>query len=66
MLKDYKSELVFEWIVEPGMMIDEDVKEKKTRWTESLQQDFYISEAVNVLEDLNINLDNYPVAHIKK
>ncbi|MEK9603269.1 MAG: carboxy terminal-processing peptidase [Flavobacteriaceae bacterium] len=65
-LKDYKSELVFEWIVEPGMMIDEDVKEKKTRWTESLQQDFYISEAVNVLEDLNINLDNYPVAHIKK
>lgn len=65
-LKDYKSELIFEWIVEPGMMIDEDVKEKKTRWTESLQQDFYISEAVNVLEDLNINLDNYPVAHIKK
>ena len=65
-LKDYESELAFEWVVEPGIIISEDVKEKKKRWIESLQQDFYISEAVNVLEDLNINLDNYPVAHIKK
>ena len=31
-----------------------------------LEKDFYISEAVSVLEDLNINLENYPVAQIKK
>ena len=65
-LKDYKSELIFEWIPEPGTTIDEEVKEKKNRWIESLQQDFYISEAVSILEDLNINLNNYPVAQVKK
>ena len=42
------------------------VKEKKNRWIETLQKDFYISEAVNILEDLNINLENYPVAQLKK
>ena len=65
-LKDYKSDLTFEWIPEPGFIIDELVKEKKNRWIETLQKDFYISEAVNILEDLNINLDNYPVAQMKK
>jgi hypothetical protein len=42
------------------------VKERKERWIEGLEKDFYISEAVSVLEDLNINLENYPVAQIKK
>lgn len=65
-LKDYKSELTFDWIPEPGVAVDEEIKEKKSRWIESLQQDFYIDEAVNVLEDLNINLDNYPLAQAKK
>lgn len=65
-LKDYKSDLTFEWIPEPGVLINEEVKEKKNRWIETLQKDFYISEAVNILEDLNINLDNYPVAQMKK
>jgi len=41
------------------------VKERKSRWIESLQQDFYIDEAVSILEDLNINLDN-SVAQVKK
>jgi carboxyl-terminal processing protease len=65
-LKDYHSTLTFDWIAEPGMPIDDVVKERKKRWVESLQQDFYIDEAVNILEDLNINLDNYPLAQIKK
>ena len=65
-LKDYKSELTFDWIPEPGAPIDEVVKERKTRWIEALQKDFYIAEAVSILEDLNINLDKNPLAHIKK
>ena len=65
-LKDYKSDLTFEWIMDSGVLTDEVVKEKKDRWIETLQKDFYISEAVSILEDLNINLDNYPVAQVKK
>ncbi len=65
-LKDYKSDLTFEWILEPGVPVDETVKERKKRWIEALEKDFYISEAVSILEDLNINLENYPVAQIKK
>ena len=65
-LKDYKSELTFEWITEPGAHIDEVVKERKARWIEALQKDFYIAEAVSILEDLNINLDNNPLAQVKK
>lgn len=64
-LKDYKSELNFEWTPEAGVYEDEVVKERKSRWIESLQQDFYIDEAVSILEDLNINLDN-SVAQVKK
>ena len=64
-LKDYKSELTFEWTPEAGVDQDEVVKERKRRWIESLQQDFYIDEAVSILEDLNINLDN-SVAQVKK
>jgi len=64
-LKDYKSELTFECTPEAGVDQDEVVKERKSRWIESLQQDFYIDEAVSILEDLNINLDN-SVAQVKK
>ena len=60
-----KSELTFEWTPEAGVDQDEVVKERKSRWIESLQQDFYIDEAVSILEDLNINLDN-SVAQVKK
>ena len=65
-LKDYKSNLSFEWIPEPGAPIDDIVKEKKSRWIESLEKDFFIEEAVNILEDLNINLSSQPLAQIKK
>jgi carboxyl-terminal processing protease len=65
-LKDYKSDLHFEWLQDPGFPIDEVVKERKKRWIEGLEKDFYISEAVSILEDLNINLENFPVAQIKK
>jgi carboxyl-terminal processing protease len=65
-LKDYKSDLIFDWILEPGVIIDDLVKEKKNRWIDALQKDFYISEAVSILEDLNVNLENYPLAQMKK
>ena len=65
-LKDYKSDLIFEWIQDSGVLIDDAVEEKKARWIEALEKDFYISEAVNILEDLNIDLNNYPLAQIKK
>jgi len=65
-LKDYKSDLTFEWSLDPGLPVDDTVKERKNRWIEALESDFYISEAVSVLEDLNINLENYPIAQIKK
>ena len=64
-LKDYKSELTFEWIPEPGALNDEVIEERKKRWFEVLEQDFYIDEAVNILEDLNINLRS-SVAQVKK
>ena len=65
-LKDYKSDLTFEWTLDPGSPVDDSVIERKNRWIEALERDFYISEAVSVLEDLNINLENYPIAQIKK
>ncbi len=65
-LKDYKSDLTFEWTLDSGLPVDDSVIERKNRWIEALERDFYISEAVSVLEDLNINLENYPIAQIKK
>ena len=65
-LKQYRSNLFFEWIPDPETPIDNIVKEKKIRWIESLEKDLYIEEAVNILEDLNINLSTRPLAQIKK
>ena len=65
-LKEYKSDLNFDWMLDSRNLVDEVVKERKDRWIETLQKDFNISEAVNILEDLNINLDDYPLAGIKK
>ncbi len=65
-LKDYKSDLTFEWIQDPGLPVDDTVKERKNRWIEALESDYYVSEAVSGLEDLNINLENYPIAQNKK
>ena len=65
-LKDYKSNLSFEWIPDPRTPINDMIKEKKGRWIESLQKDLYIEEAINILEDLNMNLNTQPLAQIKK
>ena len=65
-LKDYKSNLSFEWIPDPRTPINDMIKEKKSRWIESLQKDLYIEEAINILEDLNMNLNTQPLAQIKK
>ena len=65
-LKDYKSNLSFEWIPDPRTPINDMIKEKKSRWIESLQKDLYIEEAINILEDLNMNLNTQPLAQVKK
>ena len=65
-LNDYKSNLLFEWIIDPRAPINDMINEKKSRWIESLRKDIYIEEAVNILEDLNINLNTQPLAQIKK
>ena len=65
-LKDYKSNLSFEWIPDPRTPINDMIKEKKSRWIESLEKDLYIEEAINILEDLNMNLNTQPLAQIKK
>jgi len=65
-LKDYKSNLSFEWIPDPRTPINDMIKEKRSRWIESLQKDLYIEEAINILEDLNMNLNTQPLAQVKK
>ena len=61
-----QSNLSFEWIPDPRTPINDMIKEKKSRWIESLQKDLYIEEAINILEDLNMNLNTQPLAQIKK
>ena len=56
-LNDFDSNLSFEWLPEAGVEVNEEIKERRNRWVENLEKDFYINEAVNVLEDLNLNLD---------
>ena len=65
-LKEYKSNLYFEWTSNTGQEIDDAIIEKKQRWVENLQKDFYIEEAINILEDLNIQLNGQSLAQIKK
>lgn len=53
-LKDYKSGLkIFSLPSEEKLVLtNEDVKIRRDRWHESLQQDLYLDEAVHVLDDL--------------
>lgn len=53
-LSDYHNDLKFESLPYEKQQIakDEVLKEKRTRWHESLNKDIYVEEAVNVLDDL--------------
>ena len=68
-LKEYESSYYFEWVSELGIRdsIASDLLEKRQRWQESLKKDLYVSEAIEVLKDLNKSLsNNYKVANNKK
>ncbi|WP_072403165.1 carboxy terminal-processing peptidase [Flaviramulus basaltis] len=61
---NYKTNLTFESTSYEKSLIASDttdLKEKRERWHESLSQDIYIEEALNVLEDLKMS---YPVKKI--
>ena len=63
-ISNYKTNLTFESTSYEKSLIAQDttdLKEKRERWHESLSQDIYIEEALNVLEDLEIS---YPVKKV--
>ena len=59
-LSDYKTNLTFNSLPYEQKIMDKDsiLKEKRSRWHQSLSQDVYIEEALNVLHDLKTS---YPV-----
>jgi len=59
-LNNYESLYDFEWIPEAGNRnsISSDLLEKRKRWQESLKKDLYVSEAIEVLKDLNNELSS--------
>ena len=68
-LKEYESSYDFEWVNESGISdsIAPDMLERRLRWQENLKKDLYISEAIEVLKDLNNSLsNNYKTTNIKK
>lgn len=55
-LSDYKTNLTFKSLPYEIALMENDsvLKEKRNRWHESLSQDVYIEEALNVLNDLKM------------
>ncbi|HMC00155.1 MAG TPA: carboxy terminal-processing peptidase [Flavobacteriaceae bacterium] len=66
-ISDYKTNLTFESLpYEKNLFIQDSVlKIKRERWHESLSQDVYIEEALNVLEDLKMSYSINKVAVVK-
>ncbi|MCB0433389.1 MAG: carboxy terminal-processing peptidase, partial [Mangrovimonas sp.] len=66
-ISDYKTNLTFKSLPYEEEMFKKDtvLKEKRVRWHESLSQDVYIEEALNVLEDLKMQYSIKKVATIK-
>ncbi len=63
-LTNYKTNLTFDSTKYEKALFTKDttdLKEKRTRWHETLSQDIYVEEAVNVLEDLKIS---YPIKKV--
>ncbi|MDB4303224.1 carboxy terminal-processing peptidase [Desulfosarcina sp.] len=66
-ISDYQTNLTFESLpYEKQLFIKDSVLElKRNRWHESLSQDVYIEEALNVLEDLKMSYSITKVAAVK-
>lgn len=66
-LSDYKTDLTFSSLpYEKALFVKDTVlQEKRDRWHESLSQDVYMEEALNVLEDLKMTYEIKKVATVK-
>ena len=66
-ISDYKTNLSFESLPYEQRLFDTDtiLKEKRKRWHESLSQDVYMEEALNVLHDLKMTYSIKNVATAK-
>jgi carboxyl-terminal processing protease len=67
-ISDYKSNLTFDSLNYEKSLFEQDttdLKEKRDRWHESLSQDVYIEEALNVLEDLKTSFNVKKLATVK-
>ena len=52
---DFVSPYVFDWNQSNQIsdsIYNDDMKEKRDRWIESLEKDIYVNEAMNLLKDL--------------
>ena len=68
-ISDYKTNLTFNSLnYEKNLFTKDttDLKEKREIWHESLSQDVYIEEALNVLEDLKTSFSVRKLANLKK
>ena len=54
-IDDFISPFIFDWNQSNenfDSTYDNDMKEKRDRWIESLEKDIYVNEAMNLLKDL--------------
>ena len=55
-IDEFSSPYLFEWNeinLNSNNAYDDDMKEKRDRWIESLKNDIYVDEAMNLLKDIN-------------
>ena len=55
-IEEFNSPYLFEWNdsnLNANSSYNDDMKEKRDRWIESLQKDIYVDEAMNLLKDLS-------------
>ena len=55
-IEEFSSPYLFEWNeinFNSNNAYDDDMKEKRDRWIESLRNDIYVDEAMNLLKDIN-------------
>lgn len=66
-ISDYKTDLTFKSLPYEQRLFESDtiLKEKRERWHESLSQDVYMEEALNVLNDLKMTYSIKKVATVK-
>lgn len=66
-ISDYKTNLTFKSLPYEQRLFESDtiLKEKRERWHESLSQDVYMEEALNVLHDLKMTYSIKKVATVK-